>query len=292
MGGSSSGALRGAFIAGATAFAFQQIGDYFEGISGVSPNATNNFGGNLLTGGQVAQQIAAHAIVGGIAADLQGGKFGHGFFAAGVTKGIGGKFLPSGNNLTGNEIAQGTVVSAIIGGTASVISGGKFANGARTAAMQYLFNQASQKLQKWSYENQQKNGTLRMGIDGHSGLRSNEINALKRLFSPSGAFVFAAHGNDKGIYLNGITQMYAGASSFEDVVATIVGSGYSGEHPLFMLSCDIANNGLAQMLSNHFNQTVIGASSGQIWINGSSSSGYSYSPKDNSAFITEFNPDD
>jgi hypothetical protein len=78
MGGSSSGALRGAFIAGATAFAFQQIGDYFEGISGVSPNAPNNFGGNLLTGGQVTQQIAAHAIVGCIAADLQGGKFSNG----------------------------------------------------------------------------------------------------------------------------------------------------------------------------------------------------------------------
>lgn len=37
---------------------------------------------------------------------------------------------------------KGTVASAIIGGTASVISGGKFANGAQMGAMQYLLNQA------------------------------------------------------------------------------------------------------------------------------------------------------
>jgi hypothetical protein len=79
--------------------------------------------------------------VGGIASTLLGGKFGHGFFSAGVTKGIGGAFLPGGDSLSSGEIAKGTVVSAVIGGIASKISGGKFANGAQTGAFQYLFNQ-------------------------------------------------------------------------------------------------------------------------------------------------------
>lgn len=145
------GAFRAGVVTYATSYAFSEIGSYFRGLSNANVNAVAwegaqlnsfyNFGGNLLTGGQVAAQIAAHAVVGGISAELSGGKFGHGFFSAGVTKGLGGAFLPGGSDLSGGDIAKGTVVSMVIGGTASVISGGKFANGANTAAMQYLFNQ-------------------------------------------------------------------------------------------------------------------------------------------------------
>ena len=34
----------------------------------------------------------------------------------------------------------GTIISAVVGGTASVLGGGKFANGAKTAAYGYIFN--------------------------------------------------------------------------------------------------------------------------------------------------------
>lgn len=74
---------------------------------------------------------------------MSGGKFGHGFISAGVTKGVGGTFLPGGSNLSSGEIASGTAISAVIGGTVSSLTGGKFANGAQTGAFQYLFNQAS-----------------------------------------------------------------------------------------------------------------------------------------------------
>jgi len=80
------------------------------------------------------QHIGFHAITGGIIADVQGGSFGHGFFSAGITKG----FHASGE--VSNDMVIGTVQSAVVGGTASVISGGKFANGAVTAAFQYLYN--------------------------------------------------------------------------------------------------------------------------------------------------------
>ena len=152
MGVSSSGALKSAFIAGATTYAFMKIGSYFSNAGAANVDHVMwgggqygnyfDFGGNLLTAGQVAAQVTAHAVVGGIANSLQGGKFGHGFFSAGVTKGAGGVFLPGGSDLSGGQVAYGTVVSAIIGGTASEISGGKFANGASTAVFQYLFNQA------------------------------------------------------------------------------------------------------------------------------------------------------
>jgi hypothetical protein len=140
-----TGSLKAAFTAGATSaatsYAFSEIGSHFDGLDG---GGGVSFGGNMLTSGQVAGQISAHALVGGISSSLQGGKFGHGFFSAGVTKGIGGAFLPGGAGLSQSEILKGTVVSAVIGGTTSKISGGKFANGAQTGAFQYLLNQVGE----------------------------------------------------------------------------------------------------------------------------------------------------
>jgi len=158
MGGSSYQALKGAFTAGATAFVFQQIGAHYKGVSAKAAGTDlYRFGGNYLTSGRVA----SHAFVGGVSSVLQGGKFGHGFFAAGVTKGFGGAWLPDGSDLEFSQIVRGTVVSAIIGGTASVISGGKFANGARTSAFQYLFNQAQNTLARSKYTKAEK-GVIRL----------------------------------------------------------------------------------------------------------------------------------
>lgn len=151
---SRSGALRAAAIAGGLAYTFQQIGDYYSGLGdanlgdvvdfGTSMDGLHNFGGNWLTSGQIAGQIASHAAAGGIAAKLGGGKFGHGFFSGGVTKGLTGAFLPGGSEIKGSgELVKNTAISAAIGGTASVIAGGKFSNGARTAAYQYLYNQVT-----------------------------------------------------------------------------------------------------------------------------------------------------
>ena len=63
-----------------------------------------------------------------------GGKFGHGFLSAGVTKGVTGA-------VHGGSPLIRVAASATIGGTVSEISGGKFANGARTAVYQYLYNE-------------------------------------------------------------------------------------------------------------------------------------------------------
>ncbi|KZN54926.1 hypothetical protein N474_17135 [Pseudoalteromonas luteoviolacea CPMOR-2] len=99
------------------------------------------------------ENIAANALVGGVASELQGGKFGHGFIAAGVAS----TFKPMLNNIGGAQSANSAIKTgniemlakfkvhriigaAVIGGTTSMITGGKFANGAITAAFTQAFN--------------------------------------------------------------------------------------------------------------------------------------------------------
>lgn len=59
-----------------------------------------------------------------------------GFFSAAFAKAATGPI----DTRLGGYPAAGTVATAVVGGTASRISGGKFANGAVTAAFGYLFN--------------------------------------------------------------------------------------------------------------------------------------------------------
>ncbi|MCH6259366.1 hypothetical protein MLD52_22620, partial [Puniceicoccaceae bacterium K14] len=87
---------------------------------------------------------AAHGVVGGAVSASQGGEFKHGFVSSAVGKTGGGMLNGA---LSGLEkqarTIWGTVGTAILGGTVSELGGGKFANGAATAAVQHLFNEAS-----------------------------------------------------------------------------------------------------------------------------------------------------
>ena len=67
---------------------------------------------------------------------LQGGKFGHGFAAAGVST-LGGSLKIGGNTLGAKVLKR-----AVIGGTVSRITGGKFGNGAATSAFSALVDEA------------------------------------------------------------------------------------------------------------------------------------------------------
>ena len=76
--------------------------------------------------------------MGGILAVIQGGKFGHGFISAGLSKAININKMMQG---PGNGLnAARTVVAAIVGGSISKLSGGKFGNGAATAALAQAYN--------------------------------------------------------------------------------------------------------------------------------------------------------
>jgi hypothetical protein len=78
-------------------------------------------------------QAALHGVAGCITSVASGSKCGPGALAASVSKFA----TVSGFKFDGYA---GAISSAIVGGTASVIGGGKFANGAVTAAAGYLFN--------------------------------------------------------------------------------------------------------------------------------------------------------
>ena len=87
-----------------------------------------------------AAKATAHGIVGGISSVLSGGKFGHGFAAAGFTQAIGQTTNLFTENPQGMARLGNAAKAALIGGTASKLSGGKFGNGAMTAAFSRVFN--------------------------------------------------------------------------------------------------------------------------------------------------------
>ena len=89
-----------------------------------------------------------HGIVQGGFAELQGGDFGSSFLS-GFTGSIAGSMITAksgdesffgAKNDGGKYLARRTVAAAVVGGTTSEIAGGKFANGAATAAMVHLLN--------------------------------------------------------------------------------------------------------------------------------------------------------
>ena len=109
--------VRGAVIGGVGAGAFTYIGESLQGF----------------------EQILAHGATGGVLSVLQGGKFGHGFVSAGLTK------LASKSGILGTkgtDIMRVIRVTAagILGGAIASITGGKFANGAISAAMGQALN--------------------------------------------------------------------------------------------------------------------------------------------------------
>ncbi|MBV1881275.1 MAG: VCBS repeat-containing protein [Pseudomonadales bacterium] len=114
----------------------------FEGIGRHYDKAAMNSGVNKLNGLQKVGKIAWHAAVGGVSSVLLDGKFGHGFVSAGISQSVSGYV---------NNIDSGTIgvslprafMAAMVGGTVSSKTGGKFANGAFTAALGRMFNDDS-----------------------------------------------------------------------------------------------------------------------------------------------------
>lgn len=84
--------------------------------------------------GQTARAIG-DGIAGGVTSMLQGGKFGSGFFSAG----IGATALPAIGGIHSGALQYAAM--ATVGGTTSVLAGGKFANGAQTAIMQLAISE-------------------------------------------------------------------------------------------------------------------------------------------------------
>ncbi len=89
---------------------------------------------------KIATKALVHGTIQGGVEELRGGQFIHGF-AAGAFAGASSPYIeayvPSGFS---------TAAAAAVGGTASVLGGGKFGNGAVSGAFIYLFNQVGESL--------------------------------------------------------------------------------------------------------------------------------------------------
>jgi RHS repeat-associated protein len=129
-----TGTVRGALISAFSAGVSHGIGAHFDKAAVLN--------GGTLSVPDMTRKIMAHAVAGGVAESLRGGKFGHGFASAGFVELAG----PHVSTALGNSAAGQVVTAAILGGTASHLVGGKFANGALTAAMQWAFNQLGAEL--------------------------------------------------------------------------------------------------------------------------------------------------
>jgi RHS repeat-associated protein len=113
-------ALKAGAIAGATAYAMYRVGDAFAGAGDKATNLSK------------FENALGHAAVGCGSAVASGGQCGSGA-AGGFAGALGSNFGAAfgGNTLPG---------SMVVGGLASMAAGGKFGDGAKTAAYGYLFN--------------------------------------------------------------------------------------------------------------------------------------------------------
>lgn len=132
----TGGSLGQAFQAGA-------IGALIGGISGGVGFGLGSLpgAGEMFSLGHLGQSVG-HAAIGGVTSEIQGGDWEAGALAGGLSA----AFAPAINGIGGGSMdieskAARVAASAAIGGTAAELGGGKFANGAVTAAFLRLYNE-------------------------------------------------------------------------------------------------------------------------------------------------------
>ncbi len=103
-------------------------------------------------GWNVAAQATAQAVTGGVIESLQGGSFGHGFAAAGLTA----AFMPQAGH---RDVGVRAIRGALIGGSISKLTGGKFANGAISGAIMGAMMGSAEEPQRFNGGSGDGNGT-------------------------------------------------------------------------------------------------------------------------------------
>nr|WP_276597615.1 RHS repeat-associated core domain-containing protein [Pelomonas aquatica] len=129
--GSVEGGIQGAF----SAAAFNAVGDFVNG--------SGSFAGGDVYGEKSWQAVVLHGVVGCVTSAASGSKCGPGALSAAFSQAA----LP----YKPTDFIGGTITSYVIGGTASVLGGGKFSNGGATAAFGYLFNHWAHRLELAMY---------------------------------------------------------------------------------------------------------------------------------------------
>ena len=211
--------------------------------------AAKGFGGKAI-------HAVAHGVAGGGMSEANGGSFKDGFIGsligAGVNTVAGGLFgdfdlYNPDSSAYGSigYIAARTAIAAAAGGGASVLAGGKFADGAYSAAFFHLFN----------------------------GERTNLLNLLKssdvsynyaQNYNPKGLYVVAAHGSSiaVGDYTNG-TRVDLNADTLYD---RMIKNGYKRGTPIVLMSCCVGS-GEAQLMKRlaYLANAPVGGPSTSYW---------------------------
>ncbi|MCX6855945.1 MAG: hypothetical protein NTV80_13680 [Verrucomicrobia bacterium] len=265
-GGSFGQVLKSAVIGAANGAVNAIIGGYMHGL-GVAQ-------GSMLAGGTsisgTAIHLAAHGVAGGAMSEANGGSFRDGFIGgvlgAGMT-GIGMK-LYGGTALATSDkvwaIAGRTAIAAVSGGLGSMALGGKFADGAYSAAFFHLFN------------NEAKRFSDRL-------ILFNEDSALGRLsirLKLKGTYLLGGHANMLQIMdqrKNGGDLRFAVMLSPEKTYQMMLADGYTNGTPVSILGCEAALGAdsfamrlsiLTQSYVGGANQQIVAFVGGQPYIEG------------------------
>ncbi len=171
----SGGNLKAALLSGFTAGLFMGIGQ-FEPV-GL---------------GQRIGKIVGHGLIGGLSQEMMGGEFRAGFWSAAMTQSFSG-WIGRQGGAPGPDVAR-TMYAAMIGGTASVLGGGKFANGAVTGAFSRLFNDEA---------THPGEGTRGSGALGKFGRALGKLG--QRIFGPVASLIGLDDVIQRNAYLNHYT---------------------------------------------------------------------------------------
>ena len=192
-GGFASGAVLAGNLKGAIKGAIQAAATFGIG---------HGKGGKALFG--KTGTAVSHAVVGGISAEIDGGKFGHGFVSSILTSGA-----DSAGLLDFKKTFFRIVANAIVAGTISEITGGKFANGAMSAAFRVAFNDLGDVISRKSFENSDDSFTItgyatNDGLGDKIGHSWTVVNDGKgQFFGASGFYPVSNDGDSNFDLING-----------------------------------------------------------------------------------------
>ncbi|MEJ1415508.1 MAG: RHS repeat-associated core domain-containing protein, partial [Candidatus Sedimenticola sp. (ex Thyasira tokunagai)] len=161
-GGGAAGLVAGGIITGSVKGAFK--GAVFGAISG---GMAHGIGHGFGLADNVFLKAVAHGVSQGAIGTARGGKFKASFLGAFVGHVVGG---PIKSMMGKASVAARTTAAAIIGGVAAVAGGGKFANGAVSAAFTHLFNAENHRYQREKLDKNKWDpvGTTSLSSDGSS----------------------------------------------------------------------------------------------------------------------------
>jgi RHS repeat-associated protein len=165
-------------------------GAIFGAVSGAVTFGIGELGLGFLGEAAFLGKAGLHGVAQGALAEARGGEFGPAFLAASFAHAA-GSGLADIDALKGDgfeKVVARTAAASVVGGTASVIGGGKFQNGAATAAFVHLFNSEASLLRKILQRAGIIAGALDLyrnhfgGLDdeGYFPSRSAAFNAAKR----------------------------------------------------------------------------------------------------------------